>query len=247
MRDKDEVAEQHHGAADRPCLQIGNRQQHRVHERTLGIEHRVALQHPADGQPDDVNQHADECQPEVPGNELRVGPFALEYARQREIDAREHDEAEECVQAEMSVGDRRVGEVHDRADRPQGFETALDRTSDIAGSADDGETQGRRELQRAPIALHRQRLIHREGNHGHRHHDAGHYPNAHDPGGQRAADEVVHACLPVVQGKRPEPDQGQVVGRDRPSEHLRNEVVGRANGHRRDEVAKHVVAVPPVD
>ena len=66
------------------------------------------------------------------------------------------------------------------------------------------------------------------------------------PVGQRGVEQVVRAGPDVEEDQRPEVDDRQPVGEDRPFGRLRQEVVHDAEDRRGQEEGDRVVAVPPL-
>src|ERR1700733_10930385 len=148
---ENEMTENHQCAAERPRLQIRQRNRHRGHERLLGVDHRQALQPASNGEGNEIDREARDDEPKMQRYHPRIRPLPSQYAWHHEVNAAEHHHREESIETQVRVRDRKVSEVGNRVDGTQSFYRSLQRSERIHHGAKDDETKGGRVTQGAEM------------------------------------------------------------------------------------------------
>jgi hypothetical protein len=117
----------------------------------------------------------------------------------------------------------------------------------VEGDRDDQHAQHRIGAQLVPGAGQRHQAVDHAAPGRHPQHDRERHAERLRPVGQRGVVQVVRAGPDVEEDQRPEVDDRQPVGIDRPLRALRDEVVHDGEEAGGEEEADRVVAVPPLE
>ena len=216
-------------------------------ERGVGAPHQ-ALQdsrHPHRG---DVEDDADGRDPEVPVDELEaVEPLAVPQPGHEAIQRAERDEADPAERAGMHMADGPVGVVAERVDDLDRHHRAFEGRHAVEGDRHHQHAQHRIGAQLVPGARQRHQAVDHAAPGRHPQHDRERHAERLRPVRQRGVVQVMRAGPDVEEDQRPEMDDRQPVGIDRPLRALRDEVVHDGEEAGGQEEADRIVAVPPLE
>ena len=166
--------------------------------------------------------------------------------RHEEIERAEADEGDPAERAGMDVADRPVGVVAERVDRLDRHDRPLEGAHAVEADRRHEEAQDRIGPQLVPGAGQRHQAVDHAAPARHPQHHREHHAEALGPVRQGGVVQMVRAGPDVEEDQRPEMDDRQPVGIDRPLRPLRDEVVHDPEEAGGQEETDGIMAVPPL-
>ena len=175
-----------------------------------------------------------------------VEPLLLPQPRHKVVDAGEGDHPVPPQRARMDMADGPVGIVRQAVHRLDRQHRALEGAHPVKGERQHHHADDRIGADLVPRAVQGHQPVDHPAPGRHPQHHREHHAERLRPVGQRGVVQVVRAGPDVEEDQRPEVDDRQAVGIDRPVRLLGDEVIHHRQEARGEEEAHRVVAIPPL-